>query len=546
LHHRALRAHAMMAHGRAPGRFAVTPSWSDRSAVSDPPETDVALRLTPYALCGALAMTVVLVGAVLGGSTFTSTLPGAWFFGPVQPSSASSLAGAQNPAVLPPLWAVAVVYGGMIVVVRTWLRFWRAVRARPGTPVRRVVVVIAMWALPLLLAPPLFSRDAYSYAGQGEMVSHQIDPYRYGTGVLGGTPFNTLAGPLWANTPSPYGPTFLAVDGVTTDAARHDELADLVLLRLIEVGGVVLMLWAIPALARSAGRDPAQAVALGVGCPLVLTSLIGGAHNDALMVGLMLAGLAVARRTGPVWGVMLCALAAGVKVPAALAIAFIGWNWAPATASIAQRAGRLLAAGAIGLGTLAAVAWASGLGWGWLRTFGAADRIVTGVTPVVEVARAFTGLAYLAHLSLSLGTARTGVAVMALTCVGVLGLWLLYRSPTLGIEIALGTVLLALALCSPILWAWYLTWGVCTLAPVVAGRLRLAVIGLSIGGTFMGLAAVKSVLLAVVHANLLPATGLVLVLCLVALLPLPGTSRGLGEPLVTWQPLGLPGRARVS
>ena len=63
---------------------------------------------------------------------------------------------------------------------------------------------------------------------------------------------------------------------------------------------------------------------LGAGSPLVLLSLLGGAHNDALMVGLLMAGLAVAKRVGTVPGVILCALAAGVKSPAALGVLFLG------------------------------------------------------------------------------------------------------------------------------------------------------------------------------------------------------------------------------
>ena len=46
------------------------------------------------------------------------------------------------------------------------------------------------------------------------------------------------------------------------------------------------------------------------------------------MVGLLVAGLAVAKRFGTVPGVILCALAAGVKSPAALGVLFLGWVWA--------------------------------------------------------------------------------------------------------------------------------------------------------------------------------------------------------------------------
>ena len=103
------------------------------------------------------------------------------------------------------------------------------------------MLVVTIWAVPLLLAPPLFSRDVYTYAAQGEMVSHNINPYSYGPNVLGATPFNTLADSVWSGTESPYGPTFLTVDGVIDQGSGHQILADLVLLRLLEVAGIALM-----------------------------------------------------------------------------------------------------------------------------------------------------------------------------------------------------------------------------------------------------------------------------------------------------------------
>ena len=55
------------------------------------------------------------------------------------------------------------------------------------------------------------------------------------------------------------------------------------------------------------------------------------------MLGLLLAGLAVAKRVGMVPGIVLCALAAGVKSPAGFGVIFLGWAWAGAGASIRQR-----------------------------------------------------------------------------------------------------------------------------------------------------------------------------------------------------------------
>jgi alpha-1,6-mannosyltransferase len=290
-------------------------------------------HLVPTAGLGFVATLSIVLGALLGGSAYETHLAGAWFFG--MPGGLFGSIGSSR--IHPPIYAIVAVYGGMILLTRVWLGLLRRLSAHPGVPVRRVVLVVVVWALPLLLAPPLFSRDVYSYAGQGEMVSHHIDPYVYGTGVLGSTPFSTMPDSLWTNTPSPYGPTFLSIDGVLDKASGHKILPDVLLLRLLELGGLALIVGATPTLARRLGRDPAGAVLLGAGCPLVLATLIGGAHNEALMLGLLLAGLAVAQRWGTVPGLVLCAAAAGVKSPAALGVLFLGWAWAGPGASVMRR-----------------------------------------------------------------------------------------------------------------------------------------------------------------------------------------------------------------
>ena len=293
------------------------------------------------------------------------------------------------------------MFGGLILLTRVWFGFLRHLNGHHGFPVKRVVLVVTIWAVPLLLAPPLFSRDVYTYSAQGEMMSHHINPYSYGPEVLGATPFNQMADTVWSGTESPYGPTFLSVDGLLDQASGHQILPDLVLLRLLEVAGIALVVAATPTLARSLKHDPAHAVLIGAGSPLVLLSLIGGAHNDALMIGLLMAGLAVAKRFGTVPGVILCALAAGVKSPALLGVLFLGWVWAGREASIRRRIGHTAGAGLIALATMEVVSLISGTGWGWIRTTTTADASFTGVTPVNLVARSVSIVSHVVQVPIS-------------------------------------------------------------------------------------------------------------------------------------------------
>ena len=276
-----------------------------------PTQPAVRLGLARTAILGFVGTAAIVVGAVLGGQSFETHLPGAWFFG--MPGGLFGSYGTSN--TLPPIASLALVFGGLILLTRVWVGLLGHLNRNKGFPVKRVVLVVAIWAVPLLLAPPLFSRDVYTYAAQGEMVSHHINPYAYGPNVLGATPFNTLADSVWSGAESPYGPTFLTVDGVVDQGSGHQILADLVLLRLLELAGIALMVAATPTLARALKHDPAHAVLLGAGSPLVLLSLLAGDHNDALMVGLLVAGLAVAKRFGTVPGVVLCRARCGCEVP---------------------------------------------------------------------------------------------------------------------------------------------------------------------------------------------------------------------------------------
>ena len=82
--------------------------------------------------------------------------------------------------------------------------------------------------------------------------------------------------------------------------------------------GVLLLGWGLLRLAPVPGR----ALWLGVANPLVLVHLVSGGHNDALMVGLLVAGLAVAPRA-LLPAAALVTLAALVKVPALAGLAFL-------------------------------------------------------------------------------------------------------------------------------------------------------------------------------------------------------------------------------
>ena len=214
------------------------------------------------------------------------------------------------------------VYFGVVLLIAAWVLLGRLVRsAEPPTP-RELLLVLAVWAAPLLLAPPLFSRDVYSYLAQGAMVDAHMDVYAHGPAQLGG-PLADEVAPLWRQTGAPYGPVFLAVASALSGLTRGALPAGLVGMRLVALLGVALMAAALPRLARHSGADPAAALWLGALNPLVLLHLVAGAHNDAIMLGLLGVGLVAALGRWPVLGAVLVTLAALVKAPAVLGLAAV-------------------------------------------------------------------------------------------------------------------------------------------------------------------------------------------------------------------------------
>ena len=81
---------------------------------------------------------------------------------------------------------------------------------------------------------------------------------------------------------------------------------------------MLLIAWCVPRLARLYHRDGAELFTLMVLNPVTLLHLIGGAHNDALMLGLLVAGLTAAKEKRPIVGIVLCALATAIKAPGGL------------------------------------------------------------------------------------------------------------------------------------------------------------------------------------------------------------------------------------
>ncbi|MFF8537459.1 polyprenol phosphomannose-dependent alpha 1,6 mannosyltransferase MptB [Streptomyces sp. NPDC015532] len=364
------------------------------------------------------------------------------------------------------------VYFGVVLLIAAWVLLGTVVRGPEPPAPRSLLLVLATWAAPLLLAPPLFSRDVYSYLAQGAMVDAHIDVYSYGPARLGG-PLADEVAPVWRSTTTPYGPVFLAVARGLSSLTRGELPAGLLGMRVVALLGVALMAAALPRLARHSGADPAAALWLGALNPLVLLHLVAGAHNDAIMLGLLGVGLVAARGRWPLAGIVLVTLAALVKAPAALGLVAVialrgrgrghrGIARATATTVV------------VALATTAAATAVAGTGYGWIAA------LKTPVSPHNWSPTSVLGRATGALLhQLGSGLAPLAMPVwhalgLAATVGLLLFIWLRLRPHPV---YALGLSLAAVAVFGPAIRPWYALWGlflIAAAAPTGSVRDRVA------------------------------------------------------------------------
>ena len=190
-----------------------------------------------------------------------------------------------------------LLWAGVALMLFAWL--WLGRRVVDGTATEyTMVATTGFWLAPLLLSVPVFSRDTYSYLAQGALLRDGFDPYVVGPIENPNILLDNVS-PIWTTTTAPYGPAFILVAKFVTMLVGNDVIAGTMLLRLCMLPGLALLIWAAPRVARHVGANGAAALWICVLNPLVIIHLMGGVHNEMLMVGLMMAGIALTFQRPP-------------------------------------------------------------------------------------------------------------------------------------------------------------------------------------------------------------------------------------------------------
>jgi hypothetical protein len=342
---------------------------------------------------------------------------------------------------------------------------------------RRVLCTAALWFAPVLLGPPLLSSDIYSYAGEGDMVTQGLDPTSGGMYQLcchGNPAFMAHVDPTWRTREdgNPYGPAQMGLAAGAVWASGHDFTLTIVLLRLLALGGVVLAIFGVEKLARFYGVSPPLALAIGIANPIVVLHLVGGGHNDALLLGLLTLGMALALR-GRWWlGVTLVVLATAVKLPAAAALVYLGWTRLGAGAAVRARVRETAKVLGYAIGLIAVLCAMVGIGFGWIAAMKNTGSTTGTLSPTTQLGFVTNSLFRLAGISESPDLWVGLFRLAGLAAAGVLSLRWLRDSDGIGPVRATALCLFAVVLLGPVVWPWYLAPAIALLAAAGMGKAR--------------------------------------------------------------------------
>lgn len=408
------------------------------------------------------------------------------------------------------LMSTVLVFVGIGFLVTAWALMGYFALAGPreqghGWATAPVMVrTFVAWVIPLGFTAPLFTQDIYSYIAQGAIAARGLNPYQGGPVDLLGVadPLARSVPLVWSHSPSPYGPVAIMGGQVISWLTNENIMAAVFLYRLVSIIGLTLCAWAVIKLARRCGVEASAALWLGVLNPLSLLHLVGGIHNESIMLGLLMVGMEWCFRAferpldeSPsgselpslvsaepttsastlftrrsilyfVAGVGAICCAIMVKVTSIVALGFV---WVTLIRSIHRKHAWLLATVIVGsllMLFVVGLSFASGLGLQWLTVQGGAADIVSwmSITTLLGIFAGFLGslLGLGDHTEAMTSFIHgVGLAVAALWMVRMLVATYRGRLHPVG---GYGVGMLVLVLLFPVVHPWYALWAIIPLA----------------------------------------------------------------------------------
>ncbi len=349
------------------------------------------------------------------------------------------------------LIAFTAGYAGLIALGRAISKRW-------------AIALLAVLHLLVFVGPILLSTDVFSYIAYARMgVQHGLNPYVHGPGAIVHDPIYHYVGQDWKKVATAYGPIYTLLSYPFGLLGVTGALWGMKLLAVLASAGTLALTWRC---ARVRGRDPVLATLLVGANPLYVIYALGGAHNDLIMLLLMMGAVALtfAGRDAPATATVVAGALVKATVAALLPFMLL------ARRSLAQLLGAL---GALALGALVAYAVFGADGVNIVAALNRDAAFVSSDSFPTEIAHLFgkPGVFPIDHDLL-----KAGLVVIVLHL-----LWRTWR----GYDwvAASGWALLAISVTSTWLLAWYILWPL-PLAVIARDR-RLLVATLAVQALFV-------------------------------------------------------------
>jgi alpha-1,6-mannosyltransferase len=326
-----------------------------------------------------------------------------------------------------------------------------------------IALIVVLHAI-VFVGPILLSTDVFSYIAYARMgVEHGLNPYTHGPIAITHDPIYHYVGQDWKKVDTAYGPLYTLISYPFGLLGVTGALWGMKVLALLASAGTLALTWRC---ARLRGLNPVTAILLVGANPLYVIYALGGAHNDLIMMLLMMIAVALtfARRDASAAATVVAG--ALVKATVAALLPFM----------ILARRSRAQVLGALGALALGAVIAYAVFGVDGVNIVAALNRdaaFVSSDSFATEIAHLF-GKPGVFPIDHDLLKAMLVVIVLHL-------MWRTWR----GYDwvAASGWALLAISVTSTWLLAWYILWPL-PLAAISRDR-RLLAATLVVQGLFI-------------------------------------------------------------
>ncbi|PZP89483.1 polyprenol phosphomannose-dependent alpha 1,6 mannosyltransferase MptB [Lawsonella clevelandensis] len=405
-------------------------------------------------------------------------------------------------------------WGGVLLLIGNWARLGRHLLTHHyednTRTVSALVLLSLIWMVPFLIANPILSRDVFSYLAQGSIQRSGASAYDVGPNVLNSpghiTPLYLDVSGDWRNTTTPYGPLHLGLMELIVFITQDHIHAGVFLVKLLCMLCMVGIIWASQDIAKSLKTSSLWALWCAGANPLMLLHLIGGMHNEALMVALMAIGLALVLRRKHVLGIAVITLGAAIKATAFIALPFVIWIWLAhirqdgktlqkatpqeqeddstvenTSESYGKIVGYFIATACGGavlsIAIFAVLSLATGTGLGFIEALEGSGKVINWLTiPTV--------LAHFIHAmganidGPSFASALVGARHICSLIMGILiiPIWIHYRKTPLAALRGLALSFLVLCLFNSLAFPWYYSWILVFVGALALNRTSLRII----------------------------------------------------------------------